>query len=184
MWWRACLAACLSAGLAACSPALNWRSVPLEPLGLTASLPCKPERIERSIVLAGAPVQMHMAGCAADGATVAVACAVLPPPALAGTALAHWRTAVLVALRAAPAGQPGAAEDQPFVPAGALALPQSVRTRAQGLQPDGSSGPAFMDAVWFARLQGDQLQACHAVAYSAQPRPDVANALRAGLVLQ
>ena len=183
MWWRVCLAACLSAGLAACSPALNWRSVPLEPLGLTASLPCKPERIERSIVLAGAPVQLHMAGCAADGATVAVACAVLAPTVLAGTALSHWRAAVLAALHAVPAGQPGAAEDQPFVPAGTLVLPQSVRTRAQGLQPDGS-GAAFMDAVWFARLQGDRVQACHAVAYSAQPRPDVADALLAGLVLQ
>ena len=173
----------LPACLAACSPSLNWRSVPLQPLGLTASLPCKPERIERSIVLAGAPVQLHMAGCTADGATVAVACAVLPPPVLAGTALAHWRNAVLVALRAPPAGQAGAAQDQPFVPAGALALPQSVRTRAQGQQPDGS-GAAFMDAVWFARLQGAQLQACHAVVYSARPRPGVAEVLLDGLVLQ
>ena len=175
--------ALLGVALAGCSPSLNWRSVPLEPLGLSASLPCKPDRIERSIELAGAPVQVHMAGCAADGATVAVACAALPPPALAGAALAHWRSAVLAALRAPPAGQAGAAQDQPFVPTGALALPQSVRTRAQGQQPDGS-GAAFMDAVWFARLQGTQLQACHAVVYSAQPRPDVADVLLTGLVLQ
>ena len=173
----------LALALAGCSPSLNWRNVPLEPLGLVASLPCKPDRLERSIELAGAPVQVHMAGCVADGATVAVACAALPPPALAGTALAHWRTAVLAALRAPPAGQSGAAQDQPFVPAGALALPQSVRTRAQGVQPDGS-GAAFMDAVWFARLQNAQLQACHAVVYSTQLRPDVADVLMTGLVLQ
>ena len=173
----------LSVALAGCSPSLNWRSVSLEPLGLGASLPCKPDRLERSIELAGAPVQMHMAGCTADGATVAVACAALPPSALAGTALAHWRAAVLAALRAPPAGQPGAAQDRLFVPAGALVLPQSVRTQAQGQQPD-SSGAASMDAVWFARLQGTQLQACHAVVYSTQPRPDVTDALLAGLVLQ
>ena len=178
-WIFLLLAVCLGG----CSPSLNWRSVSLEPMGLSASLPCKPDRIARSIELAGAPVQVHMAGCAADGATVAVACAALPPEALAGTALAHWRAAVLAALRAPTAGRPGAAQDQPFVPAGALALPQSVRTRAQGEQPDGS-GAAYMDAVWFARLQGTQVQACHAVVYSAQPRPDVADALLAGLVLQ
>ena len=173
----------LTTCLAGCSPALNWRSVPLGPLGLSASLPCKPDRLERSIELAGVPVQVHMVGCAADGATVAVACAVLPPPALAGTALAHWRAAVLAALRAPPAGQAGAAQDQPFGLPGALVLPQSVRTRAQGAQPDGS-GAAFMDGVWFARLQGTQVQACHAVVYSPQPRPDVADALLAGLVLE
>lgn len=181
--FKLCVFGLLSVALAGCSPSLNWRSVPLEPLGLNASLPCKPDRIERSIELAGAPVQMHMAGCTADGATVAVACAALSPPTLAGAALAHWRAAVLAALRAPPAGQTGAAQDQPFVPAGALALPQSLRTRAQGEQPDGG-GAAFMDAVWFARLHGAQLQACHAVVYSTQPRPDVADLLLAGLVLQ
>lgn len=173
----------LSVALAGCSPSLNWRSVSLEPLGLGASLPCKPDRLERSIELAGVPVQVHMAGCSADGATVAVACAALPPSVVAGAALSHWRTAVLVALRSPPAGEAGAAHDQPFVPAGALQLPQSVRTQAQGQQPDGN-GAAFMDAVWFARLQGTQLQACHAVVYSLQPRPDVGDALLAGLVLQ
>lgn len=173
----------VSVALSGCSPALNWRTVSLEPLGLSASLPCKPDRLERSIELAGAPVQVHMAGCAADGATVAVACAELPPSALAGAALAHWRTAVLVALRAPPVGEAGAAKDQPFVPSGALVLPQSVRTQAQGQQPDGS-GAVFMDAAWFARLQGTQLQVCHGVVYSTQPRPEVADVLLDGLVLQ
>ena len=173
----------LSVALAGCSPTLNWRSMSLEPLGLGASLPCKPDRLERNIELAGVPVQVHMAGCAADGATVAVACAELPPSVPAGAALAHWRAAVLVALRAPAAGKAGAAQDRPFVPAGALMLPQSVRTQAQGQQPDGN-GAAFMDAVWFARLQGTQLQACHAVVYGLQPRPDVSDVLLAGLVLQ
>lgn len=169
--------------LAGCSPSLDWRTVSLEPLGLRASLPCKPDRLERGIELAGAPVQVHMAGCTADGTTVALACAALPPSALPGAALAHWRAAVLAALRAPPAGHSGAAKDRPFEPVGALVLPQSVRTQAQGQQPDGS-GAAFMDAAWFARLQGTQLQACHGVVYSAHPRPDVADALLAGLVLQ
>ena len=168
--------------LAACSPSLNWRSVALEQSALTVQLPCKPDHLERSIELAGKPTHVRMSGCAADGATFAVACAVLPDPAQASMALSHWRAAVLAALLAPAAGQPGAPQDTPFVPAGALALPQSVRTVAQGQRPGGER--VALQAVWFARVQGPQLSACHAVVYSEQPRPAVADTFFAGLALQ
>ena len=167
--------------LVACSPTLNWRTVPLPDLGLVASLPCKPEHLERQIELAGHPAQVHMSGCTADGVTFALACTDLAEPAQAGVALSHWRAAVLTALHAPPAPQPGAPQDQAFVPAGALSIPQSVRTVAQG-QPPG--GGVALQAIWFARVQGPSVQACHAVAYSAQPRPEVADAFFTGLVLQ
>lgn len=168
--------------MVACSPALNWRSVSLPALGLAASLPCKPEHLEREIELAGHAAQVRMSGCTADGVTFALACADLVEPAQAGLALTHWRAAVLATLQAPPAPQPGAPQDLPFVPAGALAIPQSVRTVAQGHPPGG--GRVAMQAVWFARVQGPSVQACHAVVYSAESRPEVADAFFAGLVLQ
>ena len=168
--------------LVACSPALNWRSVSLPALGLAASLPCKPEHLERQIELAGHPAQVRMSGCTADGVTFAVACAALDDPAQAGLALSHWRAAVLATLQTPQAPHSGAPQDQPFVPAGALAIPQSVRTVVQGQQPGG--GRVAMQGAWFARVRGPSVQACHAVVYSAQPRPDVADTFFAGLVVQ
>lgn len=164
--------------LVACSPALNWRSVSLPALGLAASLPCKPEHLERQIELAGHPAQVRMSGCTADGVTFALACAALDEPSQVGLALSHWRAAVLATLQA----QSSAPQDQSFVLPGALAIPQSVRTVAQGRQSGG--GSVALQAAWFARVQGPRVQACHAVLYSAQPRPDVADTFFAGLVLQ
>jgi hypothetical protein len=56
-----------------CTPALNWRDVAFDDLPVTALLPCKPDRGERSVPLAGANRQMVMAGCEAGGATFTVA---------------------------------------------------------------------------------------------------------------
>lgn len=131
--------------------------------------------MERRIDLAGAPALVHMAACEADGGTFAVACARLADPAQAGMALAHWRAAVLVSMAA------GTPQDIPFVPPGALVLPQSVRTLARGQLPGGT--PVALQAVWFARVQGPQLSACHAVLYGVQVRAAVADSFFAGLVL-
>lgn len=168
--------------LAACSPALNWRTVPLPQDGMSVSLPCKPEQTQRSVELAGQPVDMRMIGCEADGGTFAVACATLAEPAMAGAALTHWRAAVLASMRAPASGHPGAPQDRPFVPAGALDLPQSVQTVALGRQPDGSA--VAVQAAWFARVRGANVSACHAVLFSAQPRAEVADTFLAGLVLR
>ena len=73
--------------LAACSPALNWRSVALDGAALTATLPCKPDHAVRTVEMAGLPVELAMAGCEADNATFAISHAALPDPARADTAL-------------------------------------------------------------------------------------------------
>lgn len=166
--------------LAACSPALDWRDVAVPVASLTASLPCKPEQVQRSVELAGQPVELRMTGCEANGATFAVACAALAEPALAGAALAHWRAAVWAGMQAPAPGQPGAPQDTPFVPTGALELPQSVRSVGAGRQPNGDAVHA--QAAWFARVRGPQLSVCHAIVLSAQPRPAVADTFLAGLV--
>lgn len=83
--------------LAACSPALNWRSVSIGELGVT--LPCKPDRVQRAVVLAGYSVEMEMIGCEADGALFAVS-RLAVPKALAPEALqAQWQTAILLQMR-------------------------------------------------------------------------------------
>lgn len=162
--------------LAACSPALNWRSVPLEGAALTATLPCKPDHATRAVEMAGAPVELAMAGCEADGATFAISHAALSDPALADTALAHWRAAVLARV-----GDANVLSAQAFTAPGTLPLPSAVRLVAQGRREDGRT--VTVQGVWFARAVGPQVRLYHAVVYSDKPRPEVAEALFAGLNL-
>lgn len=168
--------------LTACSPALNWRQVTLADAGLVASLPCKPDQAERTIELAGTPVPLHMLGCEAEGATFAVACARLSDPALAGAALTHWRAAVLAGMQAPQAGEHGAPAPSPYLPPGALELPQSLRVSAQGRNAEGHAIAA--QAVWFARVKSAQVHVCHAVLFSVRPDPAAAEPFFAGLQLQ
>jgi hypothetical protein len=164
--------------LMGCSPALNWRSVPLPDAGITIVLPCKPDQATRTVELAGAPVELSMTGCEADGALFAVSHAALADPAQAGTALQHWRAAVVANLGA---GAAATAVDAPFAPKGALPLPQSVRTAVQGQRADGTA--VFAQGVWFARAAGPQMRLYHAVVYTSQPRPALADEFFAGMVL-
>jgi hypothetical protein len=164
--------------LVACSPALNWRSVPLPEAGITILLPCKPDRATRTVELAGSPAELAMTGCEADGALWAVSHTALADPAQAGTALRHWRAAVLANLGA---GAAATAVDTPFAPKGALPLPQSVRTVVQGQRGDGSA--VFAQGVWFARAAGPRMRLYHAVVYTGRPRPELADQFFAGIVL-
>ncbi len=149
--------------LAACSPALNWRSVSVPEAGLTLSLPCKPEHATRPVDLGRGPVELAMTGCEADGATFAVSHLLLADPSQAGATLDVWRAAVRGRMQAEPPDGPHAR----FVPARALDLPQSVRMAARGRAPDGSAVAA--EAVWFARLEGTQARLYHAVVYTREP---------------
>lgn len=165
--------------LGGCSPALNWRSVPLPDAALTITLPCKPDQATRQVELAGAPVELAMVGCDADGATFAVSHAALADPAQIGAALTHWRAAVLANLGP---GAAASALDTPYAPTGVLPVPQSVRTAVQGQRADGSTVVAH--AVWFARAVGPQVRLYHAVVYAPKARPEVADQFFAGLALR
>lgn len=164
--------------LAACSPALNWRSVSVPEAGLTLSLPCKPERATRTVDLGAGTVDLSMIGCEADGATFAVSHMALAQPVEAGAMLARWQGAVLARMQAA---QPTGAQ-APFVPAHALAVPQSVRVVAHGRGPGGA--PVVAHAAWFARLEGTRARLYHAVVYAPDERGAAADAFFAALALQ
>lgn len=173
----------LAVVLAACSPALNWRSVPLDAAGLTVLLPCKPDYAVRPVELGAVrSAELSMAGCDADGATFAVSHLRIDDPAQAGATLALWQAAVRARMQA-PAGPPQSPPaTTAFVPAGALQLPQSVRAQLWGRTEDGRAVTA--QAVWFARLEGPHARLYHAVVYSPAPRPEVAQTFIDGVRLQ
>ena len=154
--WAALLALC------ACSPTFNWRTVQLDTPGAEVLLPCKPDRGVRSVALAGQSLEMSMVGCDAGGATFAVAWAALPGTVLPGDALAHWRSATLANIHAAPA--PTAALDAAFIPPGALPLPQAVRILATGQRATGA--PVTAQAAWFSHRVGATTYVLHAVVYA------------------
>ncbi len=79
--------------VAACTPAFNWRDVGFDGAPVTALLPCKPDRGERTVALAGAPRQMVMVGCETGGATFTVALVNTQDLAQVPTVLAQLRAA-------------------------------------------------------------------------------------------
>jgi len=166
----------LMAGLAACSPAWNWRELRLDGASLSIALPCKPDHASQTVTLAGAPVLLAMTGCENAGATLAVSQVRLPPGASPGAALAQWRAATLAGMRAQ------GVREQPFQPAGSLNLPESVRIVAHGQSREGR--PVNAQAVWFARATAQGVWLFHAVVYADAVSPEVADAFFAGLRLQ
>lgn len=173
------LAALGSGALAACSPSLNWREYPLPAARLQAMMPCKPEEAARPVPLGGRTVTMHLAGCDAGGASFLVGWADAAPPDQLGVLLGAWQDATL-AQAGIPTGPDGPA-GKPFVPPGAVALPQSVRLAAQGKRPDGQ--PVALQAVWFAGTGGGTPRMLHAAVYGTLAA-DAADTFFAGLRLQ
>ena len=153
----ASVAAVLAAG---CSPTFNWRQVRAEGTPLQAMLPCKPDKAERTVPLGGREVRLQVLGCDTGGATFAVLFADVGDPARAGEALDHWRQASRATLRGTESGA------QPFVPPGALAVPQSQRVSAQGKRADTSA--VRSEAAYFAR--GSLV--VQAVVYAPEPQPE------------
>ncbi len=160
-------AAVCAFALGACSPTWNWRELRLEHAPIRIQLPCKPEQASRRMPLAGEVVDLNMTGCATQGMTFAVTSARLDAGASPAAVLAAWRESMLQTLRASEV------KERPFTApgAGVLALPQSVRVDARGLQPDGQ--PVQASAVWFARTEGDGVWVVHAAVYAAKPDPNV-----------
>lgn len=144
--------------LGACSPTLNWREVRVAEAGLVALLPCKPERTTRTVQMGGQALQMHMVGCEAAGATLAVAYAPLPPGMSPAQALEGWRSVVQTHVGAT------AEAVRPYAPQGAAEMPQSVRLTLR----NGHWGQRAVQgqAAWFARIQPDAAMVYHAVVYA------------------
>ncbi|MBC7434800.1 MAG: hypothetical protein H7332_01895 [Bdellovibrionales bacterium] len=158
--------------LTACNPTFNWREVSSNETELTALLPCKPDRANRPVVLAGQRLDLHVMGCGAGGGTFAVSHARLTDAAKANEVLADWRLATLSNMKAV------APREAAFVPKGAATLTSSVQTVAVGRRADGL--PVMAHAAWFAR--GDVVFS--AVIYADRLSPEVAEAFFSGLSFQ
>jgi len=88
-----------SGALAACSPAFDWRSVPLPDTPLVAELPCRPARFQRDVTVAGVPLKLFMLSCEAGGVTYGVATAEVGDPAKVDPVLFALRDSAAAAIR-------------------------------------------------------------------------------------
>jgi hypothetical protein len=163
------LSAAVLLGLAACSPTFNWREVRAEPAPLKLMLPCKPDKGSRPVPMAGRQVELQVLGCETGGATFALLHGDISDPARTGEVLAQWKTATLANMRSV------SQQQTPFLPAGALALPQSVQVVASGQRADGSTVESH--AAYFA--SGSRV--FQAVIYADRLSPEVAETFFSGL---
>ncbi|MGN8084164.1 hypothetical protein [Variovorax sp. 22077] len=133
--------------LAACSPAFNWREVPVAGAGLVAMLPCKADRATRALPLGAESVQVDMTGCEAGGATFAIAHASANGPEQAEAWLRAWRTATRAQL-----GEAQVTESAASLPR-ATAVPAPLRLEVVA-PPQGTSAMP-LQVLWFAQSQKD-----------------------------
>lgn len=159
--------------LTSCSPTFNWREVRAESAPLKATLPCKPDKAARTVPMAGRQVELKVLGCDTGGATFAILVGDIVDPLRSGEVLGQWKAATLANMRASTGAQ-----ERPFLPAGAMALPQSLRVTAVGQRGDGSQVES--QAAYFAR--GSQV--VQAVIYADRVPPEAADTFFAGLGFQ
>ncbi len=166
---RLSVALLLGIGLAACSPTFNWREVRAETSPLRAMLPCKPDKAARQVPMAGRQVELQVLGCETGGATFALLHAELGQAGRSGEVLTQWQQATLANLRAS------GSQASPFIPPGALGLPQSQKVSTSGQRSDGSAVQS--QAAYFAR----GTQVFQAVIYAGEIRPEWADTFFGGL---
>ena len=122
--------AALLAALAACAPPFDWRDVRPEGSGVTMLFPCRPDRHERAVRIAGSELRMQMHSCTAAGATFSLA--------FVDAALPGQVAPLLAELRARAAGNiGGVSEAHPFAPPGATPNEHSALLQTFGRLPDG-----------------------------------------------
>ncbi len=85
----------LCAGIASCSPALNWREVRHAAAPARVLMPCKPDVAERSIALREQTTVLHMQACSAQGMDFSFAALALPPGWQPAAAIQAWQQASL-----------------------------------------------------------------------------------------
>jgi hypothetical protein len=165
--------------LAACSPTFNWRDVPMTSTELTALLPCKPDRAERSMPLGGESVTIQMAGCEAGGATFAIASARADNAVQAEAWIGAWRASTRAQWQAATGGQ---VHETPVTVVRAAAKPEPWQIEARGTDADGNPNEARVR--WFAHAQHDGSVAVYQATVLGKPSaPDAAGTFFEGLRL-
>lgn len=140
-------ASVLAPGLAACSPALDWREAPVEGPGLTAAFPCRPIGQTRQVVLAGAAVRMRLQACEAAGSTFAVGVVDVGDPARIGAVMAALSESTLGKVPAA--SQASASAVAGWSVSGSTPQPGAGRWQSKGQRLDRSA--VSLDTAVFSR---------------------------------
>lgn len=156
--------------LQACSPALNWRDVRLDPSPVVALFPCKPERAGREVSMGGQALTLNLLACDAGDAKFALAYADAKAADNTAPLLAQWREVTLANMRAA------APQDAPVALKGATGS-TAMGVLANGVRPDGRA--VVLQAIWFA--SGTQI--FQASVYSNAVNSQAAETYFAGLRL-
>jgi hypothetical protein len=133
----------LAWAFAACAPALDWRESRPEGADLVALFPCKPEKLERRVEVAGQQVQMRLQTCAAAGHSFALGYFRLEDPGRIGPALAALQASMADNLGAQTPGR------EAWSLVGANAQPEPVRLALSGRLSDNTAAEAR--AVFFAK---------------------------------
>lgn len=159
--------------LSACSPTENWREIGLQNHPLRAMLPCKPDHAQRPVPLGGHNVVLHVAGCNAGDALVAVMAAQLPHGANVDLALQGWRQSTLAMLPQV------STHHSAWQRTGWLQLPASVVVQGKGTNAQGHA--AHISALWGAVASGGHVHVVHAVVHSPRDSQMLAQTLFEGL---
>ena len=130
-------------GSTACTPTFDWREIEPEGSGIEATFPCRPDRHQRTVALAGEATPMAMAVCSVAETTFALAFVDVSEPARVGATIAELRAVAVANV----GGEP------PMVSLrqvrGMTPNPQSAHLKLRGLRPDGTQVRA--EAVFFAK---------------------------------
>jgi hypothetical protein len=117
--------------MAGCAPAFDWREFVAEGAGLVTAFPCRPDRLARDVVVAGAKARMEMLACEAGKSTFALSFVDIADPTRVTVAMVELRSGLLANVRG---GQPGLV---PAVVGGMTPNSQAMRLEALGRLPDG-----------------------------------------------
>lgn len=135
-----------AAMLDACSPVFNWRDVGFPGRSLQAMLPCKPEKAERTVPLAGHRADLHMLSCDVGKLTFAIAALRKPTEVATSEVVQAWTQAGHLSLKV----QANRTHAWAPVLRGMVAL---KAWQAEGVRHDGS--PVLAHVLFLA--QGDDV---------------------------
>ena len=154
--------------LTACNPTFNWRDVRPDGSRLALLMPCKPDKAQKAVSMAGQATDLMVLSCDSGGATFGVAIADVKDAATATAALTQWQSATLANMKAA--------ADTPRVAIKLAGLTNSgVLVKATGQRANGQA--VSSQAAYFA--QGATV--FQAVMYADTIAPDVADTFFSGL---
>ena len=131
--WRIASLTAVLATIAACTPSRDWREIRVDGDALTGLFPCRPERRERTVPVAGVRLAMAMTVCATEGTTYAIAFVDVADPEAVGGALSALREA---AVRNIDGASP---RETPFALAGTTPNVKAARVVVDGRLPDGTT---------------------------------------------